>query len=363
MKLTIAPGPLAAAVAWAARTLPARPSVPVLAGLLVEADASGKVTVSAFDYDVSARTSIDADTVSEPGRILLPGRLLAEVTKALPDRTIAELAAGDTECTITCGSAEYSLRLLPADDYPNLPTPPSPVGTVDGAAFARAVEQVHAACGRDDTLPMLTGIRVDSDGGTLTLAATDRYRIAVTDLLWAPDGGQTVGAVIPGRVLHDIAKSADGPVTLAVDDKLAAITTPNRQTTIRLLDDQFIDYRARVQVDAAVTATIDPNALATAVKRVALVADRKSAGIRLQFAADHVRVQAGDADTGRGGDTVPCTLKGDAIDIAFQSGFLLDALAAVDGQAAIRMTGPVKPALFVSEDGSHKQLVMSLRLA
>jgi DNA polymerase-3 subunit beta len=364
MKLTIAPGTLANAVAWAARTLPARPSVPVLAGLLIEVAADGNVAVSAFDYDMSATATIDADTVAEPGKILLPGRILAEVTKALPDRSMAELAATDSECTITCGRSDFTLRLMPVDDYPNLPEPPATVGTIDAAALAAAVNQVHPAVGRDDTLPMLTGIRLDTDGEQFTLAATDRYRIAVTDTTWQPVGDTTLNAVIPGRHLHDITKGiGHGPVTIGLNEAMAAFTTADRTTTLRLPENQFIDYRARTTLNPAHTATVDASTLAAAVKRVALVADRKTAGIRLHFTDGEVTVRAGGDDIGRGNETVGCELAGDPIEIAFQSTYLLDALGAIDGQARIGMTGPVKPALFTSQDGNHKQLAMSLRLA
>lgn len=376
MKLTIDPKLLAELVAWAARALPARPTAPALAGLLLEAD-DGRLTVSAFDYDMSARGSVTCADIAEPGRILLPGRLLAEVARSLPTTSFAELAATDGEATIRCGKLDFNLRLLPADDYPTLPAPPQAAGTIDANVLAAAVAQVAPATSRDDTLPMLTGIRLDTDsdgdGDRFTLAATDRYRIAITDTTWTPDTsawaddqfrGTTTGisALIPGKHLHDITKGlGHGPVTIGLDDKMAAFTTADRTTTIRLLDEQFIDYRARVTYDADITATVDADQLAAAVKRVALVADRTTA-IRLAFTDGEVTVRAGDED-GRGTEALECALKGNPIEIAFQSTYLLDALGAIGGQASIGMTGPVKPALFASVDGTHKQLVMALRLA
>lgn len=365
MKLTIDPKTLAEAVTWAARTLPNRPTAPILAGLHLQADNDGTLTISAFDYDTSARATIQADTVAEPGQTVIPGRILAEVAASLvTSRSMADLAASGNEATITCGTAEFTLQTLPVDDYPTLPQPPEPAGTVDGALFAAAVAQVHVACSSDTTLPMLSGIRVDADGQTLTLAATDRYRIAVRDLPWTPETGQTLGVLVPGKALHSIAKAVGGqPVTLAFNDSLAAISTPGRQTTVRLLDSQFIDYRARTGIDSTITATVDPQALAAAVKRVALVADRDAAAIRLAFTDGHVRVQAGDGSIGRGGDTVECTLAGEPIDIAFQSNFLLDGLQAIDGPASIGMETPTMPALLASQDRAYQYLAMSLRLS
>jgi len=360
VKLAIDPKLLADTVAWTARALPLRSTVPVLSGLLLDA-ADDQLTVSAFDYDASARATITCE-VAEPGRIVVPGRLLAEVAKALPDRLLVDLTATRDEATIRAGRSEFAIRLLDADDYPTLPQPPQPAGQIDAAALAAAVAQVHPATSNDDTLPMLTGIRLDTDGETFTLAATDRYRLAVTDTTWTPVAAP-LSALIPGKHLHDIAKSlGSGPVGIAVNDAMAAFTTADRTSTVRLLDNQFIDYRARVTMDTTITATVDAPALAAAVKRVALVADRKSTAIRLAFTKSEVTVRAGGDDIGRGNETLDCTLDGDPIEIAFQRAFLLDALGAIPGTARIGMTGPVQPALFRSEDGSHQQIVMALRI-
>lgn len=361
MKLSIDPKTLAEVIAWAARTLPARPTIPVLSGLLLDA-ADDHLTVSAFDYGSSARATVAAD-IAEPGRALLPGRMFAEVTKALPTTNFAELAATDDEATLICGHSYYTLRTLPVSDYPNLPEPPQSAGTIDADTLTAAVTQTYPAASNDDTTPMLTGIRLDTDGNRLTLAATDRYRIAVTDTTWTSTTS-ALSALIPGRHLNDIVKGlGHGPVQIALNDSMAAFTAGDRTSTVRLLDNEFIDYRARVDVDAAITTTIDAPSLAAAVKRVALVADRATTAIRLAFTADEVTVRAGDDGIGRGTETLECATVGDPVEIAFQSQYLLDALAGIDGQAAIGMQDPARPALFSSEDSSYAHLVMSLRLS
>ncbi|MET8334406.1 DNA polymerase III subunit beta [Streptosporangium canum] len=362
MKLTVDRDVLADAVAWTAHALPNRPSAPVLAGLLLDAAADG-LTVSAFDYDTSRRTTAAAD-VAEPGRVLLPGRVLAEVVKALPAKPIT-LALSGTEVTITCGNAEFNLLTMPADDYPRLPEPPEPIGTVDAQQLAAAVAQVAPAASRDETLPMLTGIHLDADAEHLTLAATDRYRIAARDLTWQPTTpGDNVGVMIPGRLLHDITKSLPaGEVTIGVGDSLASLQASSRTTTVRLLDPQFIDYRARHSLDDyQIWAEVDATPLIAAVKRVTLVGDRGGA-VRLVFSDGQVIVQAGGGDTGRASEMLPADLDGADIDIAFQPGFLLDGLAGVDGRVRIGMTTPAKPALIVEpgDDPAYRYLVMALR--
>ncbi|WP_063780819.1 DNA polymerase III subunit beta [Nonomuraea sp. SBT364] len=361
MKFTIDPKLLADLVGWTARAVPLRPTVPILSGLLLDADGD-QLTVSAFDYDVSASGHAPAD-VAEPGRIVLPGRLLSEVAKNLPTKSFVEITAGDRDATLTCGRAEYSLPTMPLDDYPNLPTPPQPAGTIDADTLTAAVNQVHPATTNDTTRPMLTGIRIDTDGEQFTLAATDRYRIAVTDTTWQPHAAP-LAALIPGSHLADIAKGlGHGAISIGIDNGMAAIATPDRTTTIRLIDEQFIDYRSRTTVDQPITATVDAATLAAAVKRVALVADRKTTAVRLNFTASEVVIRASDADGGRGSEAVDCKLAGaDSIEIGFQAQFLTDALNAIPGTARIGMEASTRPALFSSEDGRFTCLVMALRL-
>src|SRR6202451_4169347 len=183
MKFRVGREALGEAVAWVARALPARPVVPVLAGLLLEAGDGGLV-LSCFDYEVSARVRIDAD-VEEAGTALVPGRLLAEITRSLPSQS-AEFSSAADAVSLTCGSAEFMLVSLPIEDFPALPEPPAAAGTVDGGILAAAAGQVVPAASRDDTLPMLTGVCLDFDGDTITLAATDRYRLAAREIPRGP---------------------------------------------------------------------------------------------------------------------------------------------------------------------------------
>lgn len=189
---------LGEAVAWVARELPARPVIPVLSGLLMQAAGAG-LTLSCFDYEVSARVVVPAE-VAEPGTVLVPGRLLAEITRSLPPREVEISAAADM-VRLSCGSAEFELVSLPVQEYPGLPEPPPACGTIDGGALAVAASQVVPSASRDDTLPMLTGVCMDVSGTAMTLAATDRYRLAVRTMAWNPavPGLRAAALVRPGR--------------------------------------------------------------------------------------------------------------------------------------------------------------------
>lgn len=354
---------LADAVAWTARALPSRPVSPVLAGLLLEA--GEELTVSAFDYDVSARAAVDAD-VAEAGSVLIPGRLLAEISRSLPEDDV-EIVTEGAEAVLTCGTAEFGLVTMPVEDFPTMPTMPPAIGAVGGGVFASAVAQVAPSASRDDTLPMLTGMRVDVEGETVTMAATDRYRIAAREFAWRPAGPDVaVSAMVPARVLVDVAKALrGGEVSMALGDGVAGFESVGRSTTVRLLDEQFIDYRTRLTADWSIRADVRVAPFVAAVKRVALVAERNTA-IRLSFTQGQVRIQAGGGDIGRGTEVVECELRGDDIQIAFQSHFLLDGLTGIETELArINMESPTRPALIQDVPGDaepdFRYLVMSLR--
>ncbi|MEV4073122.1 DNA polymerase III subunit beta [Nonomuraea fuscirosea] len=363
MKIRVNRDVLADAVAWAARVLPSRPVVPVLSGLLLEAGED--LTLSAFDYDVSARATVEAD-VAEEGRVLIPGRLLAEISRSLPAEDV-EITTDGQEAVLTCGSAEFGLITMPVEDFPTLPAMPPSIGAIGGGVFASAVGQVAPAASRDDTLPMLTGIRIDIEGEAVAMAATDRYRIAARDFAWRPAGPDVaVSAMVPARVLVEVAKSLrGGEVSVAMGDGVAGFESVGRSTTVRLLDEQFIDYRARLISDWSIRADVAVAPFVGAIKRVALVAERNTA-IRLSFSQGQVLIQAGGGDIGRGAEVVPCELRGDDIQIAFQSQFLLDGLTGIESELArINLESPTRPALIQDVPGdaepAFRYLVMSLR--
>lgn len=365
MKIRVNRDVLAEAVAWAARVLPSRPASPVLSGLLLEA--GDDLSLSAFDYDVSARAEVDAD-VSESGRVLIPGRLLAEISRSLPDDDVVIVTEGQ-EAVLTCGSAEFGLVTMPVEDFPAMPTMPPAIGAIGGGVFASAVGQVAPSASRDDTLPMLTGIRVDVEGETVTMAATDRYRIAARDFAWRPVSPDVaVSAMVPARVLVEVARSLrGGEVRVALGDGVAGFESVGRSTTVRLLDEQFIDYRGRLTSQWSIRADVRVGPFLAAIKRVALVAERNTA-IRLSFSQGQVLIQAGGGDVGRGAEVVECELRGDDIQIAFQSQFLIDGLSGIETELArINLESPTRPALIQDVPGDagpdFRYLVMSLRLA
>jgi DNA polymerase III subunit beta len=374
MKIRVERDGFADAVAWASRILPQKAALPVLAGLRLEVGPEGKLELSGFDYEVSAQAQLDV-TVAEAGAILVPGRLLAEITRSLAPQPI-DLATDGSRVVLSCGSSRFTLPTLPLDEYPTLPSMPQVAGTVGSDAFAVAVAAVAIAAGRDDALPVLTGIRVEIDGEQVTLAATDRYRLAVRTLRWAPvDPAMQATALVPARTLADAAKSltAGAEMTLSLSSNgpgegLIGLSGAQRSTTSRLLDGEFPKYRSLLPDAASATASVDSSALTDAVRRVALVASRTSP-IRLSFSADGVALEAGGVDEAEAQESLPADFEGEPLTIAFNATYLLDGLGSLDSdEAQLAFTGPTKPAVLTGKSGSdggtdHRYLLMPVRLA
>jgi DNA polymerase III subunit beta len=370
---------LADAVAWAARSLPARPPVPVLAGLMLDArESSGGLVLSSFDYEVSARVEISAD-ISEPGVALVSGRLLADISRSLPDRPV-DVVTDAAKVVLTCGSSRFTLLTLPVEDYPALPEMPGASGSLRGDIFAAAVAQVSVAAGRDDTLPVLTGVRLEIEGEKITMAATDRYRLAVRDLAWTPEQtGLAVVALVPARTLSETAKSLAGAdkVTVALasatggaGEGLVGFEGAGRRTTSRLLDGEFPKYRSLLPAESQGVATIQTDALIESVRRVALVAERNTP-IRLSFAAGELTLEAGTGDEAQASESLDARLEGEDISIAFNPGYLLDGLGALDtAHAELRFTVPTRPAVLAGKADAdatagddYRYLLMPVRLS
>jgi DNA polymerase-3 subunit beta len=354
MRFNLGRDALAEAVAWVARSLPSRPVLPILSGLLLEADADG-LTLSCFDYEVSARNRIEAE-VTDPGTALVPGRLLAEITRSLPPREV-EFDHSTGDVTLTCGPASFTLVTLPVRDYPRLPELARLAGTVDGGALATAIGQVVPAASRDDTLPVITGVNVEIDGDVIKLVATDRYRLAVRELGWNPaQPGSRGTLLVPAKTLADAARmmtpgvpvrvmvggehQAGGAWTaegnsgepkpadsLRAADAMIGFESAGRRLTTRLIAGEYIKYMSRFPEDFGSRADMPAIPLAEAVRRVALVAERGSS-VRLSFGNGRVTIEAGTEGQARARETVPADFSGNETAIAFSPHYLMDGLGA-----------------------------------
>ncbi len=379
MKFRIERDIFADAVAWTARSLPNRPSVPVLAGLLIETADDG-LTLSGFDYETSTRATLPAE-VSADGRVLVSGRLLAEIVKSLPAKPV-EVALDGTKVEVRCGSARFSLQTMPVEEYPQLPDMPTASGTVKAEDFATAVAQAGAAAGRDDMLPLLTGLRLELEGSTISMMATDRFRASLRDLEWFPERGDlSAQALVPAKVLSDTARSltSGGDVTIAVSSGDAGdgligfegtVGNGTRRTTTRLLEGDFPRVRQLFEAQPETTAYVSTQDLVDSVRRVSLVAERNTP-VRLSFGDGGVQLEAGSGDEAQASESVEATVDGPDISIGFNPTYLLEGLGVMSEPVVqLTFTQQNKPAAIsgVSEvgaapDGAFRYLIMPVRLS
>ncbi|MGE5694473.1 MAG: DNA polymerase III subunit beta [Candidatus Sericytochromatia bacterium] len=340
------------AVAWVARNLPTRPSVPVLAGVLLEGT-DGGLTISGFDYEVSAEVQVPAE-IATPGKALVSGRLLSDITRALPAKPV-DVSVDGTRVSLICGNSRFSLPTMAVEDYPALPSLPEETGVISADLFTEAVSQVAIAAGRDDTLPMLTGIRVEISGESVVLAATDRFRLAVRELTWSTSSADMEAAVlVPARTLAEVAKAgiigsdvglALGAGSAVGKEGLLGIRSEGKRTTTRLLDAEFPKFRQLLPTEHTAVATIDVAALTDAIKRVALVADR-GAQVRMEFSDGTLRLAAGADDVGRAEEDLQTDFSGDPLTIAFNPTYLTDGLSSLHSdRVSFGFTTPSRPAV------------------
>ncbi len=369
MKLRIERDVLADAVAWAARTLPTRPTNPVLSGVLMSANEE-RVTLSSSDQAVSSQVTFDAD-VAEPGDAVVSGRLLADIAKALPARPVSLTLEG-TRLVLQCGRASFTLPTLPVVEYPALPALPPILGRCSGVDLADAVAGVAIAASRDDTIPVLTGIRMEFTPEAITLAATDRYRLAIREMPWQPASRDVDAQVlVRAKTLSDLARPLGGvqEVDIALDagQSLIGITGANRRSTTPVLDGDFPDFRRLLPSDASSVAVVSTAELTEAVKRVKLVVDRPNVPMQLEFADGEVLLRAGAGDDAHATEILECDLTGDSIRIAFNPEYLLEGLGALPGATArLAMTVSNKPAVLSDaggDDVDYRYLLMPVRLA
>ena len=371
MRFIVERDALADGVMWVSRSLSARPIMPVLLGVLIKADKQG-VHLSGYDLETSGKAEVAAD-VKEEGTVLVSGKLLSDIARALPNKPVTFSLEGNRVSVIS-GSAKFALPTLSVSDYPNLPELPSETGRLSGDLFAEAVSQVAIAAGKDDSLPVLTGVYVEIEENKLILAATDRYRLAVRELNWdAPRA--SASALIRARTLNDAAKSLAGAKSVSValaaataTERLIGFASEGKVMTSRMLDGTFPPYRHLLPSERSATAVVEVAPFVDSVRRVALVAD-KTVPLRLAFNPGALTLEAGVGDDAQATEEIEIAFDGEALSIAFNPTFLLDGLAAVNSPfVEIAFTGGSKPAVLSgksSADGesdfSYRYLLMPMR--
>ena len=372
MKFVVERDSLVDAVNWVSKSISNRPITTALLGIVI--DASEEITLSGSDLETSAKAKFKAE-VSQKGKVLVPGRLLAEISRALPAKPVSFVLEG-SRVLVSAGSAKFTLPTLPLSEYPTLPELPAASGSLNSDPFATAVNQVAIAAGKDDSLPTLTGVFVEINKNQITLAATDRYRLAVRELTWsAQDANIETTSLLRARTLADAAKSLMGTsqVTIALapsttNEKLVGFISEGKTMTSRVLDGSFPPFRHLLPSESTADAIIEVAPFLDSVRRVALVTD-KTVPLRLNFSNNTLQLEAGTGDEAQASEKLDINYKGEDINIAFNPTYLTDGLTAINTAFVhISFTGANKPAVLTgqTEAGSapitnYKYLLMPMR--
>jgi DNA polymerase III subunit beta len=373
MKVEIEHAAFHEVIGRAAKALAARPATPILAGLLLRAEEPGTFRACAFDYELAVRASASA-TVGEPGSVLVSGRLLAEIARVLPKLPVT-LTTDGAKVALICGGYRYTLACMPVDEYPSLPASPPMIGRVPAAAFVSAASQAALAAERDDTLPFLTGTRIEYGPEHLRLVAMDRYRLAVRDLGWSPASAEQDGvAHVPARTLLDAVRlfEADDEVGIGFEEGpggLFGLMSQRLEVTLRQLDGAFIRYEKLFPEVYAGGAVIEIASLVEAIKAISLVAERNTP-VRLAFAPGRVTIGAGSGDQAAAGAvTIDAEYDAEPVSIAAKPSYLLDGLSSLETPyVLLRYPEKARPVVLsglaepgADADGSFRYLFIPVR--
>lgn len=358
LKFTITADALADAAAFASKGLSARPPVPVLSGLLIEAQQGG-LRISGFDYEKSARTQVAAD-VTDPGTVLLQGKMFTDIIRKFGRKTVT-VSVDDRRATLTAGSAVFTMTAMPVSEFPPMPDLPPAVGTIDGDVFAAAVGQVIGAASTDDSVPILMGVHITSEGDELTMRTTDRYRLAEVTIPWKP-AGDDVELLVRGSWLADVVKTLAGEASFLADGNLVGVRTGNRATTSIMLDGSYPKIRSLFPDTTATQITVDRDAFNDVLARVSLVAERNTP-VRLTTAGGSLVLDAGTGEDAQGTETIQCTVNGKDVAVAFNPAYLAWSLAVTPSAEVVLgiQENTAKPALVSGAEGL-RHLLMPVRL-
>ena len=363
MKFQVNKDVLSEAVSFAVRLLPQRTTLPILGGILIEADANA-LRLSVFDYEVSAQAEIVAK-VETSGRVLVSGRLLSEIASKLPNAPV-EFATDGTKVTVSCGSTKFSLLTMPVEEYPTLPEIPLLSGTISGEAFANAVGQIAVAASKDDVTPVLTGVQIEASEKTLSFVATDRYRVALCEAAWngSKDADGSV-ALVPARTLQEVAKTFgnQGDIQISIaktdDREMIAFKANNRSVTSLLLKGNFPPVKSLFPAEIDNYAVVATQDLIDSTRRVSLVLERE-APLRYSFDDGKVSMEATGNETAQASENISAELEGKEIVVSLKPQFLIDGLAGVHSEfvkiAFTNNDNPNKPGpVLISSHGAKEK--------
>ena len=382
MKLVCSQSELSASLQLVSRAVAARPTHPVLANVLLTADAgTGRLSLTGFDLSLGIQTSIPAQ-VEASGAITLPARLLGEIVARLAADTPITLDCpeGAEQLQLTSLSGSYEMRGMPADDFPELPLVQTgqPI-RLEADSLVKGLRATLFASSSDEAKQLLTGVHLQLDANGLECAATDGHRLAVLRLREGNGPASDPGAepvdpfavTVPARSLRELERLLSGrqsqdPLSLFCDRGQVVFLWADQVLTSRSLDGAYPNYGQLIPDSFSRCITLERRALVAALERVAVLADQHNNVVKLSTEADggQVLLQADAQDVGRGSESLAAEIQGDPIQIAFNVRYLLDGLKAMAAdQVALHCNAPTTPAVLRPlDEAAFTYLVMPVQV-
>jgi len=381
MKLVCSQAELNSSLQLVSRAVAARPTHPVLANVLLTADAAtGRLSLTGFDLSLGIQTSLPA-AVESSGAITLPARLFGEIVSRLSADSPISLSCpeGEEQVELTSHSGSYRMRGMPADDFPDLPLVQT--GTpirLDAESLVRGLRATLFASSGDEAKQLLTGVHLQLGAEGLECAATDGHRLAVLRLPHAlageaaAEGGEPFAVTVPARSLRELERLLVGrgsgePLSLFCERGQVVVLSADQVLTSRSLDGTYPNYRQLLPPSFQRRILLDRRGFVAALERVAVLADQHNNVVKLSAdpAAGKVMIRADAQDVGSGSEALPAEIEGEALEIAFNVRYLLDGLKAMTAErVALQANAPTTPAVLVPVDGEETftYLVMPVQI-
>src|SRR5215470_9986288 len=349
--------------AMVARAVSTRASVQILSGVLLRAEA-GRLHLAATDMELSLRSSLEAQ-VEGDGAVVVPGRLLVDLVRLLPDSEVTvEHRADENVVRVTSGPSSSTLHTYAVDDFPRLPEiDEGSLHSVDRAALLETVARVQRSASRDESRPVLTGILVRFEAGKLVMAATDSYRLSVKETELSGEAPE-LEAIIPARALAELGRIAQSgeSIELGVHENQVVFAADNVWLTTRRIDGQFPNYRQLLPETFEHELTLPRNELLDVVRRVGVMVQRTSP-IQLRFAEGELTVFARTQDVGEAKESVPVQFSGEAMEIGFNAEFLREGIESIGADdLRLKLISPLRPAVIDGGEDDPTYLIMPIRL-
>jgi DNA polymerase-3 subunit beta len=363
IKLTCSRDELAQKLGVVSRAVSTRASVQILSGVLLRAE-GGRLHLAATDMELSLRSSLEAQ-VNDEGAAVIPGRLLVDLVRLLPAAEVTiEQKPEEGVLHVTSGSSTASLNTYAAEDFPRLPDLDA-VGTftVPRETLLETVSRVARSASRDESRPVLTGILVRFESGSLVMAATDSYRLSVKET--KVDGDiPDLEAIIPARALGELARIAvsGDSIELGVHENQVVFAAEDVWLTTRRIDGQFPNYKQLLPETFEHEVTLPRGEFLDVVRRVGVLVQRTSP-IQLRFAEGELRVLARTQDVGEAQETLPVAFSGEPMEIGFNAEFLREGIESIGADdVRLRLISPLRPAVIDGSEDDPTYLIMPIRL-